>query len=142
MIFRCRDGVLFFFFHPTFIVHFSEMNKVELENRLIDFSVMAHQICCKVNKSDLGKYLSQQLIRSAISPALNYGEAQGAESQKDFIHKLRISLKELRESHISLRIVKRTDLYTSVDILDKAIDECNQLISIFVSSIKTAQKSI
>ena len=117
------------------------MKREDLENRLIDFSVLTHQICIKVNKSDLGKHLSQQLIRSAVSPALNYGEAQGAESQKDFIHKLRISLKELRESYVSLRIVQRTNICSSKDMLDSAIDECNQLISIFVSSIKTASRS-
>ena len=118
------------------------MQKRDLENRLIDFSVLIYQICSCVNRSDFGRNLTQQLIRSAISPALNYGEAQGAESQKDFIHKLRISLKELRESHVSLRILEKAEICSSKESLRAAIDECNQLISIFVSSIITAQKKI
>ena len=71
------------------------MKKEDLENRLIDFSVISYHICREINNSQLGMHLSQQLTRSSVSPALNYGEAQGAESQKDFIHKMRICLKEI-----------------------------------------------
>jgi four helix bundle protein len=80
-------------------------------------------------------------VRSGTSPALQYGEAQSAESRNDFIHKLKILLKELRETHVSLKIIKRVPLTKKVDIIDGAIQECNELISIFVKSIQTAKKN-
>ena len=92
----------------------------------------------KIEKSYVGQYVSQQLVRSAISPALNYGEARSAESLKDFIHKLKISVKELRETHVSLRIIRDFNLVeNSTEI--KEITECNELISILVATIKTCQ---
>lgn len=118
------------------------MDKNELDKRLIDFSVAVYKICSGINRSDFGKNLTQQLIRSATSPALSYGEALGAESQKDFIHKLRFTLKELRESYVILRIIEKSEICSLKEPLSQGIDECNQLISIFVASIKTAQKKI
>lgn len=113
-----------------------------LENRLIDFAVKVSVICQSIKHTDLGFYLSKQLIRSSLSPALNYGEAQGAESKKDFIHKLRISLKELRESYVSIRVIERAELTIDKEEILKVKDECNQLISIFVTSIKTAERKL
>ncbi len=88
-----------------------------------------------------GNHLSGQLIRSGTSPALNYGEAQSAESRKDFIHKMKIVLKELRESLVCLKILHRSNLYISEDKLNRIINECDELISIFVKSIETAEKN-
>ena len=136
---RCLYCQKFFFCLKLVFSEYSGMNNAELENRLIDFAVSVADICQSIKHSELGKSLSQQLIRSASSPALNYGEAQGAESKRDFIHKLRISLKELRESHMGLRIVKRSNICKKDEVLNMAIDEGNQLISIFVSSIRTAE---
>ncbi len=85
-------------------------------------------------------YLSGQLTRSGISPALNYGEALGAESKNDFIHKLKIVLKELRETYISLKIVERITSKRPLENIHLITDECNQLISIFVKSIETTKK--
>ena len=79
-------------------------------------------------------------MRSASSSAWNFGEAQSAESKKDFIHKIKIVLKELRETMIGLAIIDRTGLNKSKNILEKAVDENNQLIAIFVKSVETAQK--
>ncbi len=118
------------------------MNKAQLENRLIDFSVQIYKFISESKKSELGIYLGNQLMRSSISPALNYAEAQGAESQKDFIHKLRIALKELREVHVSLRIMLKINEISDEAELQNQIVECNELISIFVASIKTASKKI
>ncbi|MEQ9064051.1 MAG: four helix bundle protein [Vicingaceae bacterium] len=115
------------------------MNSEELENRLVDFSISVSQICASLEQTELGKNLSQQLIRSSTSSALNFGESRGAESKKDFIHKLRITLKELRESFISLKILEKSASSNNADELDKVVDECNQLISIFVASIRTAE---
>ena len=116
------------------------MRKEELENRLIDFSVSVSVVCQSIQRSELGRHVCVQLIRSSVSSALNYGEAQGAESTKDFVHKLRISLKELRESFVSLRIIDKAGICRSNDKLLNVIDECNQLISIFVISIRTTEK--
>lgn len=73
---------------------------------------------------------------------MNYGEAQGAESRKDFIHKMRIILKELRESYICLEIIKETKLCRNEFKLNKAYKENNELISIFVKNIETAKSKL
>jgi four helix bundle protein len=73
---------------------------------------------------------------------LNYGEAQSGESRKDFIHKIKIVLKELRESNICINIIYRSKLYKKPDVVEKALKESNELISIFVKSVETAQKNI
>jgi four helix bundle protein len=86
--------------------------------------------------------LSGQLIRSATSNALNYGEAQSGESRKDFIHKLKIILKELRETMICLKILKKINPDPINNKLDKAILECNELISIFVKRVDTSTKKL
>jgi four helix bundle protein len=80
------------------------------------------------------------LLRSGTSPALNYGEAKSAESKNDFIHKMKICLKELRESFNCLRIMQRARIYNSEQQVNDLIIECNELISIFVRSIDTALK--
>ena len=80
-------------------------------------------------------------MRSGTSPALQYGEAQSAESRNDFIHKLKILLKELRETLVSLKIIKKVPLTKKIDLVEKALTKCNELISIFVKSIETAKKN-
>ena len=114
------------------------MNAQELEDRLIDFVIKIIKLIKMLPQDIVGKALSNQLIRSGTSPALNYGEAQGAESKKDFIHKLKLVLKELRESLVALKIIKRSKLITDDVFLDELIIEYNELISIFVKSINTA----
>jgi four helix bundle protein len=115
------------------------MKAHELEARLIDFAVQIIRIAESLQSTKAGNHLSGQLVRSGTSPALNYGEAQSAESRTDFIHKLKVVLKELRETSISLRIVKRTGSAESSDDLGPAMVECDELISIFVKSILTSQ---
>jgi four helix bundle protein len=114
--------------------------KYDLEERLIHFAVLISGIIENLLQTRLGNYLSGQLIRSGCSPALNYGEAQSAESRNDFIHKMKIILKELRESFISLKIIERKNLYDQDKILE-AKGECNQLVAIFMKSIETAKKN-
>jgi four helix bundle protein len=114
--------------------------KYDLEERLIDFAVIISDIIENLPETRLGNYLAGQLVRSGCSPALNYGEAQSAESRNDFIHKMKIILKELRESMISLKIIERKKLYDLEKVLE-AKGECNQLIAIFVKSIETAKKN-
>lgn len=92
-------------------------------------------------KTRSGNHLAEQLLRSGTSPSLNYGEAQSGESRKDFIHKIKIVLKELRESYVCLKIIRSTKLYKSEEKIKAALTENNELISIFVKSVATAQKN-
>jgi four helix bundle protein len=115
-----------------------EPKGVDIEERLIDFSVSIIDLTEKLPNSNAVNYLSGQLIRSGTSPALHYGEAKVAESRADFIHKMKVCLKELRETLNGLRIIKKSSLYNNDEVLDSLIKECNELISIFVSSINTA----
>jgi four helix bundle protein len=115
--------------------------KFDLEDRLIEFSVLIIKTTESLNNTKAGNHIAGQLVRSGTSPALQYGEAQSAESRNDFIHKLKILLKELRESLVALKIIKRVPLANKFDLLDKALVECNKLIAIFVRSIETAKKN-
>ena len=114
--------------------------KYDLEERLIDFSITVSDIVDVLPVTRLGNYIAGQLVRSGCSPALNYGKAQSSESRNDFIHKMKIILKELRESLISIKIIERKKMHDMEKVL-KAKDECNQLVSIFVKSIETAKKN-
>ena len=117
------------------------MNKFELETRLIEFSVSIIELSRKMKNSYVAKHLSSQLVRSGTSVSLNYGEAMSGESKRDFIHKLKIILKELRESYICLKIIEKTQLCSDMKFLNLISKENNELISIMVSSIKTATKN-
>jgi four helix bundle protein len=116
------------------------MNKQELENRLIDFAVLNVELIDEIPNSKTGNHISGQLIRSATAPALNYGEARSAESLKDFIHKLQIVLKELRESFVALKIIRKAKLHIDESKIRHLLKECDELISIFVKSVQTANK--
>ncbi len=115
------------------------MNKHILEERLIDFAAEVILFSNVVEKSYAGNHLVSQIIRSSTSPALNYGEAQSAESPRDFIHKMGICLKELRETFNCLRIIEKANLTSNIQTITKLKKEVNELISIFVASIKTAK---
>lgn len=117
------------------------MVKSELEERLIDFSVAIIEISGLTKNNYAGNHLTSQIIRSATSTALNYGEAQSAESRKDFVHKMQIVLKELRETSVCLRIIKKSKLCQSIENVETLIKENNELISIFVKSVETAKKN-
>ena len=95
----------------------------------------------KLPKTLTGNHFAKQLIRSGTSPALNYGEAQGAESRRDFIHKLRIALKELRETFISLKIIQGTFRDYAPDSVQRAIQETDELASIIFQSIRTTENN-
>jgi four helix bundle protein len=110
----------------------------DLEERLLEFSVRTIRLTRQIESSEAGKHVAKQLLRSSASPLANHGEAQGAESAKDFIHKLKISLKELRETQRWLKLVKRVPLVDKPELLDDLLSETDQLIRIFVASINTA----
>jgi len=116
-------------------------DKFDLEDRLIEFSVLIIKITENLNNTRAGNHVAGQLVRSGTAPALLYGEAQSAESRNDFIHKLKILLKELRETLVALKIIKRVPLTKTIELVDNSMIECNELISIFVKSIETARKN-
>ncbi len=91
-------------------------------------------------KTKAGNHIAGQLIRCGTSPAPNYGEAQSAESCSDFIHKMKVSLKELRETRIWLLMIVKANLIKPTSKLEPLINENNELISIFVTSVKTAKQ--
>lgn len=114
------------------------MKPNQLEERLIKFAVDVIIMCKHIDGSFASEHLTKQLIRSSTSVALNYGEARSAESSRDFLHKMKISLKELRESYVNMKIQKGAHLITNIQMIDALLIENNELISIFVASIKTA----
>ena len=113
------------------------MNRKDLEDRLIEFAVITAEIINNMPNNKFANHLAGQLVRSCTSPALNYGETQGAESKKDFIHKMSVVLKELRESLNCLKIIKRTKSYHPEIPINKTISECNELVAIFYKSVQT-----
>lgn len=111
----------------------------DLENRLVKFSVSILKFAETVPSRKSTSHLCNQLIRSGTSVALNYGEAQAAESKKDFIHKMSIILKELRETRICLKIIEGGILNQQSENFVVLASENNQLIAIFTKSIQTAR---
>ena len=113
----------------------------DLDDRLLAFAIRVCQLADRLPPTLLGRHACLQLIRSATSPAANYAEMQAAESRRDFVHKLRICLKELREVSTWLRFVGRMELCAPNE-LTGAERECDELIAILVTSIRTAQRRI
>ena len=112
----------------------------DLEERLVDFAVRIIQTSELLPKTRVGNHIAGQLIRSGTSPAPNYGEAQSAESRPDFIHKMKICLKELRETRVWLLMIAKVDIIKQNLKLESLINENNELISIFVKSVSTARQ--
>ncbi len=111
----------------------------ELEKRLIKLSIEIIKMFRKAPYDFTINHIGGQIIRSSTSAALNYGEAQGAESKKDFTHKIGVVLKELRETHISLIIISETEIIGDRKQLEYLLDECNQLVAIFHRTAITAK---
>jgi four helix bundle protein len=116
-------------------------DKYNLEERLIEFSLLIIKIVELLPNDRIGNHFGGQLIRCGTSPAFNYGEAQSAESPNDFIHKMKICLKELRETKISLQIILRKPLIKEKELINSAYNECDELVAIFVTSIKTSENN-
>ena len=115
--------------------------RYDLEERLLEFSVRIIKLVEQLPNSKTGNHVAGQLLRSGTSPYPNHGEAQAAESPKDFIHKLRISLKELRETQRWLKLIQRVPLIKKPELLNNILGETEELIKIFVTSIKTTEKN-
>lgn len=112
----------------------------DLEERLILFGILIIRTSEGMPRSPAGTHLSGQLLRSGTSPALNYAEAKAAESHRDFTHKIKIVLKELRETWVNLRMIDGSGLHPDKTILGLALAESDQLVAIFTQSVRTAER--
>ena len=109
-----------------------------MEERLIDFAVRIIRLSSSLPRTVAGRHIGSQIMRSGTSPAPNYGEARGAESHADFVHKLRIVIKELNETSIWLRTIERSQMLKK-ESLTQLINENKELSRIFMASLKTAR---
>jgi len=116
------------------------LSSEQLSERMLSFAARVSKVVDALPDSRLGRHIAGQLVRSGTSPAPNYAEACGAESRRDFIHKLQICLKELRETKCWLRLILRAELMPE-KMLHLLLDECDQLISIVVKSIVTTKQN-
>jgi four helix bundle protein len=117
------------------------MKQFDLEERLLEYSVRIMRVVEQLPNTRAGNHVAGQILRSGTSPYPNHGEAQAAESSRDFTHNLRISLKELRETQRWLKLIGRVPLIKKPELLDDILNETEELIKIFITSIKTAEKN-
>lgn len=115
--------------------------KFDLEERLLDYAAAIIRVTERLPRTRAGKHIADQLMRAGTSPLPNHGEAQSAESKRDFVHKLSICLKELRESQRWLKLIARVPLVQPASELEPILRETDELVRIFVTSIQTAEKA-
>ncbi|HEV8282876.1 MAG TPA: four helix bundle protein [Chitinophagaceae bacterium] len=115
--------------------------KYDIEDRLVEYSCRMIDVVEALPKTRTGNYIAGQLIKSCMSPTFNYGEVQAAESRNDFIHKLGVVLKELKECRTALKIIRRRELIKPVKRTDEIFKETEELIAIIAKSIETATKN-
>ncbi|NQU10922.1 four helix bundle protein [bacterium] len=113
----------------------------DLEERLLDHAGEVIQLSERLPRTRAGTHIANQLLRCGTSPLPNHGEAQDAESVEDFVHKFKVCLKKLRESHRWLRLIKRVPLLRPASQVDSLLDETDQLIRIFKRSVQTATRN-
>jgi four helix bundle protein len=116
-------------------------NKYDLEDRLAEYSCRVMDVVEALPNTRAGNYIAGQLIKSCISPTFNYGEVQAAESRNDFIHKLGVVLKELKECRTALKIIRRKEMIKPIKKTDEIFKETEELIAIIAKSIEIAQKN-
>ena len=127
--------------HSTLNAQGSSASRVyDLEERLLGYAVRIIRVAESMKRSAAGLHIADQLLRSGTSPYGNHGEAEGAESRDDFIHKLRVCFKELRESRRWLKLIQRAELIDKPEPLVGLINESDELVRNFARSIKTATK--
>lgn len=116
-------------------------NRFDLEKRLLRYAAEIVKLVEALPSTRAGNHVGGQLLRSGTSPYFHHGEAQAAESPKDFVHKMSICLKELRESIRSLRLIQAVPLVKPPSAADWLADETEQLIKIFYTSIRTTKRN-
>ena len=115
-----------------------EKKNFDLEDRLVDFACKCLDVCEFLPATKAGQNLEYQLSKSSTATALIYGEAQAAESRADFLHKMRMVLKEIKETRINLKIIRRKPVLVHQKV-DIAYKEANELMAIFITSVETAK---
>ena len=118
----------------------NEESSYDLEGRLLDYGAAIIHLTRKLNGDYAERHVGNQLLRSGTAPLSHHGEAQGAESNADFIHKMSIALKELRESERWIKLIRKSNLLPAEANLPQLLDETDQLIRIFVASVRTAKR--
>ena len=113
----------------------------DLQDRLVDYAVRIIKLSEALPETKAGRHVSSQVLRSGTSPAPNYGEAQSAESKADFVHKLKVALKEQRETEIWLKIITKAQMIESAALLAPLLQETDELIAILFKSIDTANRN-
>ena len=113
--------------------------RYDLEDRLLEYAALIVRLVEKLPGTRAGNHIAGQLLRSGTSVLPNHGEAEGAESRNDFIHKLGIWHKDLRESRRWLRLIQRVPLLAEAAVLEAALQETDELVRIFAASIRTAR---
>ena len=112
----------------------------ELQERFISFAAGIIEISAKLPRSPQGRHISGQILRSGTATAANYAEARGAESRADFVHKLRIVLKELNETAVWLQLIGRANML-SPEITDQIVAENHELCRLIAASVRTSRES-
>src|SRR5262245_10950542 len=112
----------------------------DLEKRLISFAAVIVRLSSKLPRSPQGRHLCGQILRSGTAAAANYGEARGAESRADFIHKLKVVFKELNETTIWLEVIAQSGSFPTSEIV-AIVAENRELCRIIAASIKTARSA-
>ena len=116
--------------------------KYDLDDRLLEYAAAIIRLTEEMDNTRAGNHVGGQLLRSGTSPLFNHGEAEAAESPRDFVHKMGICLKELRESKRALRLAQKVPLVRPPSKVDPVLDETEELIKIFFTSIRTAEKHV
>lgn len=118
-----------------------EERKFDLEDRLINFSSRIIDVVEALPNTRAGNYIAAQLVRCGLAPSLMYGEVQAAESRDDFIHKMKLLLKELKETRVCLKLISKKEMIKPVKKLESLKKENEELIAITSTSIETAKKN-
>lgn len=116
--------------------------KYDLEDRLVNYTCIMIDVVEALPNTRSGNYIAGQLIKSCHSPTFNYGEAQAAESRNDFIHKMGVVLKELKECRTALKIILKKEMIKPKGKVENAFSETEELIAIIAKSINTAKKNV
>ena len=113
----------------------------DLEDRLLDFAAKIVELTESLPNTRAGNHIAGQLLRCGTSSLSNHGEVEAAESRRDFLHKLRVCLKELRETKRWLRLIERAKKIGTPANFNICLKEVEELIRIFVASIRTAERN-
>jgi four helix bundle protein len=112
----------------------------DLEDRLVALAAVTCRIAAELPSDRVAGHIAVQLTRCCTSPAANYAEARGAESRRDFVHKMKVCLKELRETMTWLKLLRALGM-AQPEAVEEAVSETDELIAIFVTSIATARRN-